>query len=48
MSKEHCDSKLEDLLTLMANSDFDADEEEEHEVNFQDIKDKFTHILKSN
>lgn len=38
MDKEDSDSKHEDILALIANSDFDVDEEEEPGVSFQDIK----------
>nr|XP_016478633.1 PREDICTED: uncharacterized protein LOC107800006 [Nicotiana tabacum] len=37
---KHNDSESEDLLALMENSYSDADEEEEPELSFQDIKDK--------
>lgn len=38
MANEDSDSEREYLLSLMANWDFDVDNEEEPEVNFQDIK----------
>lgn len=40
--------ELEDILTLIANLDFDVDDEDESKINLDDIKDKINTYSKKN